>query len=96
MIKQKSNNYILDKLLTELNKSKSKIRISYKGGKAIEIKGKRVDAEEMTLFCIGLIKELYANTNKNIIFNKAVLEALNNLSKEFKNDIEEVTDEKDR
>lgn len=87
---KKSNNFILTRLLPEIDSMKGKIMIAYKHNDlGIKIKGKNVDMETVAMFSIGTLFEIYDKAKGHPVFDAAFVECLNALleiAKENKND----------
>jgi len=74
---RKSNNFILTKLLPEIDRMKGQVMIAYKHNDlGVKIKGKNADIETITMFSLGTLFELYDKAHGHPIFDAAFIECL--------------------
>ena len=79
---KKSNNFILTRLLPEIDSMKGKVMIAYKYSDiGIKIKGKNVDVETVAMFSLGTLFEIYDKAKGHPIFDAAFIECLEALLK---------------
>lgn len=74
---KRSNNFILTRLLPEIDHMKGQVMIAYKHDNlGIKIKGKNVDIETIAMFSLGTLFELYDKAKGTPIFDAAFIECL--------------------
>lgn len=84
----RKENKILTDICEMLHIKGSKLTIKYRGGNHIATKLKGVDAEELSMFLLGLFKEAYDVTNKNKVFTSAVKSILTDYIEDIDRDSE--------
>ena len=82
----KKQNRILTDVCEMLHLKRAKLSIKYRGRNYISTKLRGVDAEELSMFLLGLFKEAYDVTNKNKVFTAAVRDILAGYLKDIDRD----------
>ena len=84
----RKTNKVLTDICEMLHIKGSKFTIKYRGGNYISTKLRGVDAEELSMFLLGLFKEAYDVTNKNKVFTSAVKDILTEYIEDIDRDSE--------
>lgn len=88
-----SNNYILADILPMMDRRKADITLKYKHGMpGPELHGKNTSKDEIAMFCIGAMFDVYESASGNILFEKAFIEALEELLARSKRNLKELED----
>lgn len=84
----RKTNAVLTDICEMLHIKGSKLTIKYRGGNHVATKLKGVDAEELSMFLLGLFKEAYDVTNKNKVFTSAIKSILTDYIEDIDRDSE--------
>lgn len=84
----RNENKVLTDICSMLHIKRGKISIKFRGGNCIATKLRGVDAEELSMFLLGLFKEAYDVTNKNKVFTSAVKSILTEYLEDIDRDSE--------
>ena len=84
----RKENKVLTDICGMLHIKRGKISIKFRGGNCIATKLRGVDAEELSMFLLGLFKEAYDVTNKNKLFTSAVKSILTEYLEDIDRDSE--------
>lgn len=84
----RKENKVLTDICEMLYFKRGKITIKFRGGHCIATKLRGVDAEELSMFLLGLFKEAYDVTNKNKVFTSAVKSILTEYIEDIDRDSE--------
>ena len=84
----RKENKVLTDICEMLHIKRAKLTIKFRGGNCIATKLRGVDAEELSMFLLGLFKEAYDVTNKNKVFTSAVKSILTEYIEDIDRDSE--------
>ena len=91
---KKSNNFMLTTLLPEIDKLKGEVCIKYKHDNlGVEISGKHVDLETISMFALGSLFDIYEHTHGTVMFTKAFKECVEELNKRVERDLKEMEED---
>lgn len=97
MQRKSSSNFILSLLLPQLDKRKARVSIKYKHGMpGLELRGKRLDMEEMYMFTIGSAMEIYKYASEDSINKRVFYLAARDTARELLARIERDIDEMEK